>query len=213
MNELKQFIAHKTLKLRHKIVKVLAKGVYAEHVCFTEMLQDVGCVPRPMTLFNKDHFRGNLGLTCAEIGVAQGWNALNMLQELPVKQIFLIDPYTPYVEDGKESARFSDCLATAKDRLALFPQATFIKKTSDDAVVDVDEELDFVYIDGNHTYENVKRDIANYFPLIKPKGVIGGHDYVPYYFKGVIKAVNEFAAEYGKQHLHISYPDWWIVKQ
>jgi len=210
---MKEFIAHKTLKLRHKIVKTIASGVYAEHVCFVEMLQDVGCVPRPMTIFNKDHFRGKPSLICAEIGVAQGWNALNMLQELPIKQIFLIDPYTPYVEDGKESSRFSDCLATAKERLELFPQATFIRKTSDDAAADIDGLLDFVYIDGNHTYENVKSDINHYFPLVKPNGVIGGHDYVPYYFKGVIRAVNEFASQYGKQHLHISYPDWWIVKQ
>ncbi len=66
-----------------------------------------------------------------------------------------------------------------------------IKLTSDDAI-DVlrDEIFDFVYIDGLHTYEQVKMDIINYKPLIKTGGVIGGHDYHSYW-SGVINAVDE----------------------
>ena len=37
--------------------------------------------------------------------------------------------------------------------------------------------FDLVYIDGLHTYEQVKKDIVNYLPLIKSNGIIAGHDF------------------------------------
>jgi hypothetical protein len=36
-----------------------------------------------------------------------------------------------------------------------------------------------IFIDGDHTYEGVKRDIELYFPLLKPNGLILFHDYLP----------------------------------
>jgi hypothetical protein len=210
---MKQYLKLKTRGLRHGIAKLVAPAVFADHLAIKDMLRDVASVPRPMTVFLKEHFKTEKQLVCIEIGVALAENAFNMLQELPIRKMFLIDPYTTYIEDGTTSSRFKDSFTVAKERVSRFPQARFIRKTSDDAVVDLHEMLDFVYIDGNHSYENVKSDINHYFPLIKPNGVIGGHDYVPYYFKGVVQAVTEFASHYGKQHLRISYPDWWVLKQ
>jgi predicted O-methyltransferase YrrM len=37
-------------------------------------------------------------------------------------------------------------------------------------------QFDFIYIDGDHSYEGVKADIKNYLPKLKPGGVIGFHD-------------------------------------
>jgi predicted O-methyltransferase YrrM len=39
-----------------------------------------------------------------------------------------------------------------------------------------DEKLDFCFIDGDHTYEGVKKDFEMYSQLIKPDGVIAFHD-------------------------------------
>ena len=36
--------------------------------------------------------------------------------------------------------------------------------------------FDLVFIDGDHRYEQVKRDIANYGPMVKPTGILCGHD-------------------------------------
>lgn len=55
-------------------------------------------------------------------------------------------------------------------------------------IKDIDS-LDMIYIDGLHTYEAVKQDIINWYPLIKY--CICGHDYWLSKFPGVIKAVNE----------------------
>lgn len=39
------------------------------------------------------------------------------------------------------------------------------------------ELLDFFYIDGDHTYEAVKRDIQAFLPKMRPGGIMCGHDY------------------------------------
>lgn len=37
--------------------------------------------------------------------------------------------------------------------------------------------IDMVFIDGDHTYEAVRDDIKLYLPLLKPEGLIAGHDW------------------------------------
>jgi len=49
-----------------------------------------------------------------------------------------------------------------------------------------DSSLDFVYIDGNHSYSSVRQDILKWLPKIKKDGVIGGHDF---HYEGVAGAV------------------------
>lgn len=52
-----------------------------------------------------------------------------------------------------------------------------IKKSSLEAsVLYEDNSLDFVFIDGCHTYDCVKKDIDAYYPKVKPGGVLAGHD-------------------------------------
>lgn len=66
-----------------------------------------------------------------------------------------------------------------------------IRMTSDDAIKHlIGVKVDFVYIDGLHTYEQIKKDIKNYLPLISENGFIGGHDYGSNW-GGVVKGVNE----------------------
>ena len=50
------------------------------------------------------------------------------------------------------------------------------------------ESLDFVFIDGNHWYDYVKKDIEAWLPKIKKGGMISGHDYEE---NGVSTAVRE----------------------
>jgi hypothetical protein len=70
-----------------------------------------------------------------------------------------------------------------------------IRDYSDNALTGVlsNKKFDFVYIDGLHTYEQVKKDIENSLPLLNSnngKMVIGGHDYSPTW-QGVVNAINE----------------------
>lgn len=54
-----------------------------------------------------------------------------------------------------------------------------------------DESVDFVFIDGDHHYEIVLKDIQGWFPKVKKGGIISGHDYAPGIGCGVIEAVNQ----------------------
>ena len=54
-----------------------------------------------------------------------------------------------------------------------------------------DGELDFVFIDAGHQYEDVKQDILAWRPKVKAGGVLAGHDYDSVSDPGVVKAVDE----------------------
>lgn len=199
-------VSKKTRWLRHRIVKLIAPRLYAAQYSLLDLLAGT---PRPMIAVAKVYF--NYPLVGAEIGVAEAHNALSILEMLPMKILYLIDPYlNGYVEDGIEKRYGLDAFDIAKEKLTGFSQVKFILKTSDEACKHIHELLDFVYIDGNHSYEYVKRDICNYYPLVKTGGIIGGHDYVKHY-SGVIQAANEFAKE-NNFALYTACPDWWIIK-
>ncbi|MCK5017059.1 MAG: class I SAM-dependent methyltransferase [Candidatus Peribacteraceae bacterium] len=57
-----------------------------------------------------------------------------------------------------------------------------------------DGELDFVFIDADHTYEAVIGDLRAWLPKLRTGGVLGGHDFDE---EGVSRAVAEFAEETG----------------
>jgi len=54
---------------------------------------------------------------------------------------------------------------------------TLIQMTSDDAVSRYEDgSIDFIMIDGDYTYEAVKKDILNYFPKMRSGGLMTGDD-------------------------------------
>lgn len=58
-----------------------------------------------------------------------------------------------------------------------------------------DRSLDFVFIDADHRYEAVARDIAAWRGKVKPGGMLLGHDWNEEEFPGVIRAVREAFAD------------------
>lgn len=66
-----------------------------------------------------------------------------------------------------------------------------------------DESIDFCFIDANHTYEFVKRDIAAYLPKMKKGGIMAGHDYNLSH-PGVIQAVNEAFSDHVNRDFYTS---------
>lgn len=53
-----------------------------------------------------------------------------------------------------------------------------------------DKSIDFAFIDANHTYEYVSKDIAALLPKMKDGGIIAGHDFNAAH-PGVVQAVIE----------------------
>lgn len=60
-----------------------------------------------------------------------------------------------------------------------------------------DRSLDFIFIDASHEYEDVRDDLAAWFPKLKVGGIIAGHDYANRGQPGVKQAVDEFAEQKG----------------
>ena len=51
--------------------------------------------------------------------------------------------------------------------------------------------VDFVFIDASHAYADVQQDIAGYRALVRPGGILAGHDYAIRQLPGVQQAVDE----------------------
>jgi hypothetical protein len=206
----RDYVAGKTLKIRHRLVKWISPHIAYSLEQLQTMHNYITKTPRPMILAAKKHFAEGQFLRGIEIGVEKADNALSILRELPIEKLFLIDPYIPY-EDALGHADFSADYTIARDKLIEYPQAVWLRETSESAIREFqnEEAVDFVYIDGNHSYESVKKDLTLYYPLLKNNGLIGGHDYTPYY-ETVMRAVNEFAEE-AKLELHTVFPDWWFI--
>lgn len=69
------------------------------------------------------------------------------------------------------------------------------------------ESVDFVFIDADHSYQGVLRDIVAWLPRMKKTGVIAGHDY-HYANLGVIKAVCDL---FPVRHIGLmSHSCYWI---
>lgn len=166
-------------------------------------------LPREATKFADEHF-GPKKITFLEIGVFNGDHAKSVIDGLLVEKAILIDPYLQY-EDYKNHKDYDKILKAENKAHKQLDQynPVWIKKFSNDAVKDIKEKIDFIYIDGNHDYEYVIQDLENYFPLVKEGGILAGHDIQA---KGVSKAVLEFANKYNLELNFGDRRDWWIIK-
>lgn len=83
-----------------------------------------------------------------------------------------------------------------------------------------DNSFDFVFIDGDHTYDGCFNDIVAWYSKVKDGGILSGHDYFEHtsaYKFGVIEAVNDFVnqnTEIGKIYVSNEKvaPCWFIIK-
>ena len=115
----------------------------------------------------------------AEIGVLKGEWSASLFKQIPGLQMYCIDKwlYYPTYRDFRNQKRLDQYYEETKQRLK-GKGATIIKKWSMEAVKDFkDESLDFVFIDGNHTFEYVTNDIAEWSKKVRKGGLIVGHDF------------------------------------
>lgn len=205
----------KTETFRKNIVYIVAKTItpvfYREIKVNSTFTQKV---PRPFTLTLQKHFN-NKPIKGCEIGFGLGQNCLNLLNILNIEQLYSIDPLIgkPYMDLKGEVFSHVNKPNLYKYIKKTFSNVKFLEFTSDEAIKHIPiNSLDFVYIDGLHTYNQCLKDLINYYPLIKQGGFIGGHDFTRACEEGVIKAVLNFS-----QQIHqaptIKIPDYWFTKK
>lgn len=148
-------------------------------------------------------------MTVVEIGTYAGEGTEIFANSF--KHVITIDPHKSGYDDDYDSAsssNFEKVVEEFMERKSKHNNITYINKKSDDAINDlINESVDFVYIDGWHVYEQVKKDIENYKQIIKVGGFIGGHDYHSGW-EGVINAINETIGNVDKTFIDTS----WIKK-
>lgn len=155
-----------------------------------------------------------------EIGICEGRNSLQILERLPMGMLYLVDPFMPWMDvDTYRDADFqmrvkSDCMRRLKGWDEYY---MFIERTSVDAYPVIVEAqhgllLDFVYIDGDHSFEHALEDIKLYYPFVRKGGVVGGHDW---HIPEVAYAVCRFCMLSGidMNSVHAGIEDWFIVKE
>lgn len=169
---------------------------------------------RSATKFLKEKF-GNNKLIGVELGVEDGIYSVEINSFLNMKELYLIDVWGEYIQEGI-IWNYEHLYWNVKLKFQNNQNVKIIKGDSIEIVSQFKNNiLDFVYIDGNHQYEFVKKDINVWYQKIKIGGYICGHDYT-LQWKGVMQAVDEFAKEHNlkfnfKQDDEIS-TDWWIEK-
>lgn len=181
-----------------------------------------GNLHRAMLHYIKTIDKGQ-ALVGAEIGVLAGQNALIILETLDIEKLYLIDPYTVYETDFYTQADLNEArqaartlLAPYKDKIIWLPFASLLGAKY---LNDIDVQLDFAYLDGDHAYQPVLDDITTYMPLVKPDGVIGGHDFIEDIMEpNRSLQVKSAVIDYCKQQdisfysCDFEYSDWWIDK-
>lgn len=156
------------------------------------------------------------GGVCAEIGVWQGDFAAQILETCRPLKLHLIDPwrYTPsyersfYGRSGDSQTTLDTIHDSVHERFASAIAAGVVevhRETSEAAaLLFPDGYFDFVYVDGDHTYEFVRRDLAVYRPKLKTDAVLAGDDYAlrGWWEWGVKRAVDEAVS------VHAYEPIW-----
>lgn len=168
----------------------------------------------------------------AEVGVYKG-SFTEKLCRAGLK-MYAIDPWMAYQGAGRtqtEQNRQNFLFGHAQRTLAPYKTCEIIRSTSMDALKYFeDNSLDFVYLDGDHSFKHIAADLVEWTKKVKPGGIVSGHDY--FYFgprqKNLICHVSPVVDAYVKafeiENLYIfgkipndpnkdnRYPSWMFVK-
>lgn len=156
----------------------------------------------------------------AEIGVATGKTSEYILEKNPRVFITGVDPFLTYndysSDKNSKAGRIKKNRANVERQLLGNPRYTHKFLFSHEAVKKyADGCFCMIFIDANHKYGYVKRDLELWGPKVKKGGIIAGHDYIPvekYNHSGVKIAVDEYVKEHDKELVLEDNSVWWFRK-
>ena len=170
---------------------------------------------------------GELGFKYgAEVGVGRGdYSDVLCSRIKSLKKLYSVDPWTVVYKDPrtykKGSRRQERYYELSKEKLDKYPVCEIIRKTSIEAVMDIPyESLDFVYIDGAHTFDYVMVDLIEWGKRVKKGGIISGDDYKLHRDGDVMTPVNIYCQAHDIGILNIMrgneeylVPNYWFIKK
>ncbi len=165
----------------------------------------------------------NRPLVGAEIGVLNGNTAFRILRARPLLVHYMIDPWTVPKKDSSYFNSDENAIKSSMAHEAAYNKtlkrvefaggrAIIMRMFSHEAAQKIkDGSLDFVFVDGDHTYLGVSKDLKLWINKLKKGGWIGGHDYDHPKLPGVKKAVDEFFEGYTEQ-IELDDNRTWFVR-
>lgn len=97
---------------------------------------------------------------------------------------------------------------------------TFVPKSSDQFFAENKNSYDVIYIDGDHSYQQTKKDIDNAWKFVKLGGILIGHDFLhKNNFRqdtdyGVTQAFREFICEQNVEaHIYPPHPGLIVIRK
>lgn len=166
-----------------------------------------------------------------EVGLFRGRNARAMFRAIPELKLYGIEPY----DDQPTSTRHKTVPRYERNRKMMTERLKnkniiVIEKFSEIAVQEIPYDcLDFVYIDGDHSYDYAMTDIILWSRRVRPGGIVSGHDYIlpgDYHHKfdiNVTEAVDNYIAVHkidnwyltdkvGARNKSDKCPSWFFIK-
>jgi hypothetical protein len=142
--------------------------------------------------------------TGIEVGVWRGdWSA-ELLANVSPRRLFLVDPWT-FQPDftgawfgggiAQSQADMDEIYEGVLERFAgPLAAGQIIVHRCPSAEAPISEPIDWVYVDGNHSYDYVRNDLAKYGSLVRVGGLIIGDDYARSvaWDNGVLRAFDEY---------------------
>ncbi len=144
--------------------------------------------------------------TVVEVGIGYGLHAKELLKNSRLEKLYLVDPMKYYPNDGFAvdvmkcvpripNNQFNELYELINAELSPWSSKfTWFRKESVTITNEEipDESVDCVFVDGDHSYEAVRRDLPFWWKKVKKGGALLGDDY---WMAEVAKAVHEFAVE------------------
>jgi hypothetical protein len=147
------------------------------------------------------------------------------LLEQPGLELIMVDTWKPfpvghsYYNGSIKIARMSDielesAYKEAKQRVSSFDNRCriFRLESADAAQQIFDESVDLVFLDGDHSFEGVTRDLEAWYKKVKEGGYIGGHDYGHPEQGQVEEAVKEWFGIEKIKDIELDVNRTWFIK-
>jgi predicted O-methyltransferase YrrM len=86
--------------------------------------------------------------------------------------VYSIDPFFK----GRLGLCYGELIAKSYCRKKGLTNIRFLKAFSYDAALEFNSDIDFLFLDADHTFEATKRDWEDWFPKVREGGIIALHD-------------------------------------
>lgn len=146
---------------------------------------------------------GELGFNNGvEIGTHKGKYAEVFCKMNKKLKLTCVDPWLAYIS---LSQQVQDTLYDMSLKRLSKYNVTIVRKRSMEFVNSIkDESIDFVYIDGDHEYDQCSLDILSWVPKVKPQGIIATHDYYNLFWPGVTRSVDAYIAAHNIRYWYVT---------